>query len=266
MNTAVQAGPLARALASRTWRHQGRHITLVPLGAGLALVVLLLVLPRVYPEGIHGDVSTASSDLATVTGLHGTTGAALGAALLSAPGLLGVAAGLITLSISRAVIAGDLTSGVMEALLATPLRLRAVFLAYTGTALAAALLAWLTLVAAFTGPAWAVLTAGGGHVHLTTGYVLLGVLVPAGSMLWAASVTVFTAFLYPAGLRATAGLNGGLVRAVGLLPTLGATLAVALAPGKYTQVTAWYAGGSLTLATALLVAVPLVFKADRLLE
>ncbi|MGK5729410.1 hypothetical protein [Streptomyces sp. URMC 124] len=262
----MNAAPLARALASRTWRHQGKHIVLVPLGAGLALVLLLLVLPQVYPEGIHGSVTAASGDLASVTGLHDATGAALSTALLSAPSLLGVAAALITLSISRAVVAGDLTSGVMEALLATPLRLRAVFLAYTGTALAAALLAWLVLVAAFTGPAWIALTAGGAHVHLSTGYALLGVLVPAGSMLWAASVTVFTAFLYPAGLRATAGLNGGLVRTVALLPALGTTLAVTLVPRKYTEVTAWYAGGSLTLAAVLLTAVPLVFKADRVLE
>ncbi|MGW1072032.1 hypothetical protein [Streptomyces sp. NPDC002537] len=262
----MTVGPLARALVSRTWRHQGRQITLIPLGAGLALVLLLLALPRVCPEGIHGSATAASTDLAAVTGLHSATGAALSTALLSAPSLLGVAAALITLSISRAVVAGDLTSGVMEALLATPVRLRRVFLAYTATALAASLLAWLTLVVAFTGPAWAVLTVGGGRVHLTTGYVLLGVLVPAGSMLWAAAVTVFTGFLYPAGLRVTAGLNGGPVRAAALLPALGTTLAVSLAPGKYTVVTTWYAGGSLVLATVLLTVVPLVFKADRVLE
>ncbi|MEU4996194.1 hypothetical protein [Streptomyces sp. NPDC021622] len=262
----MTTGGLLGALLVRTWRHQGRQALLVPAAAGTGLVALLLVLPHIFPDAVHGELVAADNGLVAVAGLHSATARALSTALLAAPTLLGVAAALITGAVSRAVVSGDLAGGSMEALLATPVRLRSVYLAYTACALITGVLSWLVLVLSFTGLAWAALTLGGSSVHLSAGYLLLGLLVPAASVLWAASATVFVGFRWPAGLRPTAGIGGGLARAIALFPALGATTAASLAPDAYTTMTGWYVSGTVVLTAVLLVLMPLVFRAERVLE
>ncbi|WP_018547868.1 hypothetical protein [Streptomyces sp. LaPpAH-108] len=262
----ITTSDLLGALLIRTWRHQGRQALLVPAAAGTGLVALLLVLPHVFPGAVHGELVAADNGLVAVAGLHSATSRALSTALLVAPTLLGVAAALITGAVSRAVVSGDLGSGSMEALLASPVRLRSVYLAYTACALITGALSWLVLVVAFTGLAWVALTCGGSSVRLSSGYLLLGLLVPAASVLWAASATVFTGFRWPTGLRPTAGLGGGLARAVALLPALGATTVSSMLPDAYTTITGWYVGGTLALTAVLLVLMPLVFRVERVLE
>ncbi|MEW2128987.1 hypothetical protein [Streptomyces sp. NPDC005435] len=261
----MTTGRLLGALLLRTWRQQGRQALLVPAATGTGLVALLLVLPHVFPGAVHGGLVAADNGLVAVAGLHSTTSRALSTALLVAPTLLGVAAALITGAVSRAVVSGDLGSGAMEALLASPVRLRSVYVAYTACALIAGALSWLVLVLAFTGLAWAALAFGGSGVRLSPGYLSLGLLVPAASVLWAASATVFTGFCRPAGLRPTAGL-GGVARTVALLPALGATTVSGMRPEAYTTITGWYVGGTLTLTAVLLVLMPPVFRVERVLE
>jgi ABC-2 type transport system permease protein len=260
-------GRLARALARRAWAQQGRQALILPAAVATALVVLLLVAPRLFPAAVHGDLALPSSGPVRITTPDpATADAAMATALLTAPEVLSVAAALLSLTVSRALLGPDVSGGTAETLLATSLRPRTIFLGYLTVTYGLSLLAWATLAGVFLGLATLVIEAGGSSVAVTGAYGATVLFVPLASMLWATSLLTFVAFLRPAWLKVTAGLNGGPVRLAALAPALVAVVTFSLHPGSY-QVFVWaYVAGCAGAALTLLAVLGALFTGERLLD
>lgn len=258
---------LTRALTTRAWAQQGKQALAIPAATALGIVLLLLVLPQLAPGGIHGTPSLPTSGPIRIATGHGSRiDAAMATALLIAPQLLALAASLTGLTVSRSILAPDISGGIAESLLATSLRPRAIFFGYATAAFTFSLLAWAVLAGTFLGLATAAVLLGGSTIHLTGEYFATALLIPLASMLWATSLLTFVAFARPAWLKVTAGLNGGPVRAAGILPTLGATVFLAAEPSAY-RVFAWsYVGGCACASLALMTVLAALFNSERLLE
>ncbi|MFD8814104.1 hypothetical protein ACFV23_22040 [Streptomyces sp. NPDC059627] len=258
---------LARALLRRAWAQQGRQAVALPAAVAAAIVVLLLVVPRLIPGALHGDLTPPLSGPVRVTSAHpGLTDAAMATALLTAPELLALAASLMSLTVSRSILGPDVSGGMAEGLLATSLRPRTIFLGYVTATYALSLLAWAVLAGVFLGLATAAVALDGSSVAMTGEYGATALLIPLASMLWATSLLTFVAFLHPAWLKVTAGLNGGPVRLAALAPALAAVITLTARPGSYRLFSWSYVAGCAGASLVLLAALAALFAGERLLD
>lgn len=126
---------------------------------------------------------------------------------------------------SRKVVKGASISTVIPQSL-----LRGSCLAYLGASFVLTGAAWLVAILAFlaTGTLTAVVT--GASVALSVGYVVAVFIIPLSMGVWSATATLFGALLYPGSLDTRAGLNGGPIRIVAMLPAMIAVPSVLLLP------------------------------------
>ncbi|MDH6576500.1 hypothetical protein [Kitasatospora sp. MAP5-34] len=263
----MNARSLVPALAARAWAQQGRQVLAVPAAVSTGIIVLLLVLPQLIPGGRHGDQTLPpGAAVRIVDGTADGTASAMAVALLTAPALLGIGAALLSLTVSRSILGPDVSSGVMENLLATSMRPRSVFLCYVCAAFGLSALAWAVLAGTFLGLTTAVLAFSGSGVEVTGGYLTTSLLLPLASMLWATSLISFVAFVRPAWLKITAGLNGGPVRLAGILPALGSVIFTTVRPQDCGTFSWPYVIGVSCASAALMAALAALFNSERLLE
>ncbi len=203
----VQQGPLALALSAVVGAVSG---TMGFLGS--PELTTLAKTPGLLPTTVDQVVS-----------VHDAAGALLpitSYVVTLTPMMLGMMVALVATLTLPGVIADDVRGGGIEVLLAGPIPRRSLFAAYLGAALWLTAGAWaaalVSCVAAAVVTAWSV----GASVSVTGTFVVAMVVVPLSMGLWSAAATLFGALLYPASLDSRAGLNGGPIRLVAVLPSL----------------------------------------------
>lgn len=164
------------------------------------------------------------------------------------------------------MLAPDVSSGVMESLLATSLPPRALFLGYVAAAFSLSLLAWGILAGGFLGLALLVIGLTGDSVRVTGSYYVTTLLFPLVSLLWTASLISFIAFVRPAWLKVAAGLNGGPLRLGAILPGLVSVVVITADPDAYGVLSWSYIAGCAAAAALLLITLSMIFDEQRLLD
>lgn len=210
------------AFAKRAWIQQGiTTLLLAALLGGLFGVLIFLAtddvnalatMPDLVPSNTNGlvTVATSSGEFLPVTSYF----------LLMTPAILGTLIAIVATLTLPGVVADDITGGGIEALLAGPIPRRALFTAYLGAALVLASAAWAVAMLAFFSASLITAVVTGASVAISWVYAIALVVIPFSMGLWSATATLFGALLYPSSLDTKAGMNGGPIRLVAVLPAL----------------------------------------------
>ncbi|MDN6137816.1 hypothetical protein [Corynebacterium sp.] len=146
------------------------------------------------------------------------------------PAMLGTLVALVATLTLPGVVADDVSNGGIEVLLAGPIPRQRLFSSYLGAALVMTGVAWSIAMLAFTIAAVITSTIVGATVSLSLTYSAALVVIPLSMGVWSATATLFGALLYPNSLDSKAGLNGGPIRLVAMLPALVAVPSVLFLP------------------------------------
>lgn len=220
------------AFARRAWIQQG--VTAIWLAAAvgglLGALVFLSTGGGASPATIPELLPDEAGGLAAVRSADGEFLALTSYLLTMTPAILGMLVAIVATLTLPGVVADDISGGGIEALLAGPIPRRRLFTAYLGAALVLTALSWIVALLAFlvAGALTALLI--GASVSLTPAYGVALVVVPLSMGIWSATATLFGALLYPRSLDTRAGLNGGPIRLVAMLPALLAVPSVPLLP------------------------------------
>ena len=220
------------AFARRAWIQQGTTAIWLALVVGGALGVLVFVgsggagtmanLPDLVPVDPDG--------LAAVRDGDGEFSAMTSYLLTMTPAMLGMLVAIVATLTLPGVVADDIDGGGIEVLLAGPVPRRSLFSAYLGAALVLTSVAWVVATLSFLAAATVTALVIGFSVSLSPAYGVALLVVPASMGLWSATATLFGALLYPGSLDTRAGLNGGPIRLVAVLPAVVAVPSVLLLP------------------------------------
>lgn len=230
--TTVPARRRVSAFARRAWIQQGTTAVWLAALVGGALGVLVFLgsggvntlanMPDLIPSDPDGLVAvrdTAGEFLPMTSYL-----------LTMTPAILGMLVAIVATLTLPGVVADDITGGGIEALLAGPIPRRHLFSAYLGAALVLTTVAWIVAMLAFVLTSVVTSLVIGASVSLSPTYGVALVVVPLSMGVWSATATLFGALLYPSSLDTKAGLNGGPIRLVAMLPALIAVPSVLLLP------------------------------------
>lgn len=220
------------AFARRAWLQQGTTAVWLAALVGGALGVLVFLgsggvnslanMPDLIPSDPDGLVAvrdTAGEFLPMTSYL-----------LTMTPAMLGMLVAIVATLTLPGVVADDISGGGIEALLAGPIPRRRLFSAYLVASLILTAVAWLVAMFAFLVAAVVASLIVGASVSLSVAYGVSLVIVPLSMGVWSATATLFGALLYPSSLDTRAGLNGGPIRLVAMLPALVAVPSVLLLP------------------------------------
>jgi len=222
------------SFARRAWIQQGRTtVWLAALIGGLLGVLVLLGAggdntltntPDLLPDAADGWVSVRdqSGEFLPMASYM----------LLMTPAILGMLVAVVATLTLPGVVADDITGGGIEVLLAGPIPRRSLFTAYLGAALLLASAAWLVAMSAFAVAATLTAIAIGAAVSMSWLYVAALLAIPLTMGLWSAAATLFGALLYPRSLDSRAGMNGGPIRLLAILPALVAVPSVLTTPDQ----------------------------------
>lgn len=152
--------------------------------------------------------------------------------LTMTPAILGMLVAIVATLTLPGVVADDISGGGIEAMLAGPIPRRRLFSAYLGAALALTAAAWIVAMLAFLLAAVVTALVIGASASLSLTYGVALVVVPLSMGVWSATATLFGALLYPGSLDTKAGLNGGPIRLVAVLPALVAVPSMLLLPNR----------------------------------
>lgn len=128
------------------------------------------------------------------------------------------------------VTADDISGGGIEVLLAGPVPRRALFHSYLGAGLLLTAASWVVATATFGVAAAVAVLVLDMSVTLSPAFVVALVVVPSSMAVWSATATLFGALLYPGSLETKAGMNGGPIRLLAVLPAMIAVPTVLLLP------------------------------------
>lgn len=230
--TAAPARRRVFAFARRAWIQQGTiTVWLAALVGGLFGVLVFLgtggvntltSMPDLIPSDPAGlvAVSDGSGEFLPMTSYL----------LLMTPVILGMLVAIVATLTLPGVVADDITGGGIEALLAGPIPRRSLFTAYLGAALVLTSAAWVVAMLVFTLASFVTATIIGASISMSWVYGIALLIIPLSMGLWSATATLFGALLYPSSLDTKAGLNGGPIRLVAVLPALIAVPSVLLMP------------------------------------
>ncbi|MBM9463794.1 hypothetical protein JL108_10075 [Aeromicrobium sp. YIM 150415] len=186
--------------------------------------------------------------------------------LTMAPAVLGMLVAVVATLTLPGVVADDVSGGGIEVLLAGPIPRRSLFIAYLGAGLLLTAASWVVATVSFALAMAATAVVLGVSVTVSVAYVAAIVVVPLSMAIWSSTVTLFGALLYPGSLESKAGLNGGPIRLLAMLPALVAVPSVLLLPGWVLAALACVLVGT-TAASAVLVALTARgFRSTRVLS
>ena len=186
--------------------------------------------------------------------------------LTMAPAVLGMLVAVVATLTLPGVVADDVSGGGIEVLLAGPIPRRSLFIAYLGAGLLLTAASWVVATVSFALAMAATAMVLGVSVTVSVAYVAAIVVVPLSMAIWSSTVTLFGALLYPGSLESKAGLNGGPIRLLAMLPALVAVPSVLLLPGWVLAAIACVLVGT-TAASAVLVALTARgFRSTRVLS
>lgn len=210
------------AFARRAWLQQGMTAVwlAVLVGAALGALVFLGNGSVTTFANLPEMVLLQTDGIVTVRDDAGRLLPMTTYLLTMTPALLGTLVAIVATLTLPGVVADDISGGGIEVLLAGPIPRRRLFTAYLGAALAMTAVVWLTAMGVFG--AVAVVTAAivRASVTLSPGYGVALVVLPLSMGIWSGTATLFGALLHPRGLDSKAGMNGGPIRLVALLPAL----------------------------------------------
>lgn len=230
--TTAPARRRVSAFAKRAWIQQGSiTVWLAALVGGLFGVLVFLGTSGVNTITSMPDLIPSSPDgLVTVSDASGEFLPMTSYLLLMTPAILGMLVAIVATLTLPGVVADDITGGGIEALLAGPIPRRTLFNSYLGAALTLSSAAWVIAMVAFALTSVATAIIVGASVAMMWMYWIALLVIPFSMGLWSATATLFGALLYPSSLDTKAGLNGGPIRLVAVLPALIAVPSVLLLP------------------------------------
>lgn len=220
---------VARALCWRNRREQGwLRLVVVPVAFG-ALLVGIGAVAFYVPGVLTGPTRNALASLGSqyFGAAHNNTRLALAFIILQAPSLLALAASMTAASIAQNAVGTESARGSLEVLASGPVTMRSLFNAVLSSVFVLTVQSWFLLAFATLGVAAGGLIALGGTVHLPASYWVFAVVLPVPLALFAAAISLYLSFAFPAFLELRAGtMNVGLF--VPMLPAIAVMLLTTL--------------------------------------
>lgn len=207
------------AFARRAWQQQRSTAVWLAaaLGAGFGALVFL---------GWGGGATDAFAALVPAHGLAGVHDAAGGRLAMTsylltmAPAILGMFTSVVATLTLPGVVADDIDGGGIEVLLASPIPRRDLFRSYLEAGLILTSASWIVATVCFGLAAVVTASALRLDVTLSAAYLAALLVLPLAMAIWSAAATLFGALLHPGSLQSTAGMNGGGIRLLAVLPAM----------------------------------------------
>lgn len=224
--------PRVLAFARRAWIQQGATtVALAAVAGGLIGLLVFLGTAGVNTLTTTPGLIPGSPDgLAAVQDPSGEFLPLTSYLLTMAPAILGMLVAVVATLTLPGVVADDIRGGGIEALLAAPIPRRRLFLAYLGASLVLTGAAWSVAMLGFVGVGGITALVNGVTVSLSVAFVVAVFIIPLAMGVWSATVTLYGALLYPGSLDTKAGLNGGPIRLIAMLPAMITVPSILLLP------------------------------------
>ncbi|MGN0096257.1 MAG: hypothetical protein ACI38U_09345 [Corynebacterium sp.] len=231
--SATVRGTTARsaAFARRAWQQQRSTAVWLAAVIGGLLAVLIFAGPGgMNTAGLDDLIPAQGTGLVTVHDGGGDLLPVTTYLLSMAPAILGMLVAVVATLTMPGVTADDISGGGIEVLLAGPVPRRALFHSYLGAGLLLTAASWVVATATFGVAAVVAVLVLDMSVTLSPAFVVALVVVPFSMAVWSATATLFGALLYPGSLETKAGMNGGPIRLLAVLPAMIAVPTVLLMP------------------------------------
>lgn len=231
--SATVRGTTARsaAFARRAWQQQRSTAVWLAAVIGGLLAVLIFAGPGgMNTAGLDDLIPAQGTGLVTVYDGGGDLLPVTTYLLSMAPAILGMLVAVVATLTLPGVTADDISGGGIEVLLAGPVPRRALFHSYLGAGLLLTAASWVVATAVFGVAAVVAVLVLDMSVTLSPAFVVALVVVPFSMAVWSATATLFGALLYPGSLETKAGMNGGPIRLLAVLPAMIAVPTVLLLP------------------------------------
>lgn len=231
--SATVRGTTARsaAFARRAWQQQRSTAVWLAAVIGGLLAVLIFAGPGgMNTAGLDDLIPAQGTGLVTVYDGGGDLLPVTTYLLSMAPAILGMLVAVVATLTLPGVTADDISGGGIEVLLAGPVPRRALFHSYLGAGLLLTAASWVVATATFGVAAAVAVLVLDMSVTLSPAFVVALAVVPSSMAVWSATATLFGALLYPGSLETKAGMNGGPIRLLAVLPAMIAVPTVLLLP------------------------------------
>ena len=211
---------LTRALIYRAWIQQKITTVVVALAFGMMLGVMCAVDGAAVgtKQVPSTEMITAAQNVAELRGADGEVKVLNLVLIMQMPVLIALLVAVVATMILPGVAADDTEGSGLEVMLASGVPRRQLFVAYLAAGAALTLIGFAALLLGFIGAFLTSVMVGGMSFSASSAWWIGVFVFPLATGLWSASATLAGALLYPAGLESKAGLNGGWVRVVALLP------------------------------------------------
>lgn len=219
------------AFARRAWQQQRSTAVWLAAVIGGLLAVLIFAGPGgMNTAGLDDLIPAEGTGLVSVRDTGGDLLPVTTYLLSMAPAILGMLVAVVATLTLPGVTADDISGGGIEVLLAGPVPRRALFRSYLGAGLLLTAASWIVATATFGIAATVTLLALDMSVTLSLAFGVALIVVPFSMAGWSATATLFGALLYPGSLETKAGMNGGPIRLLAVLPAMIAVPTVLLLP------------------------------------
>ena len=219
------------AFARRAWQQQRSTAVWLAAVIGGLLAVLVFAGPGgMNTAGLDDLIPAEGTGLVSVRDTGGDLLPVTTYLLSMAPAILGMLVAVVATLTLPGVTADDISGGGIEVLLAGPVPRRALFRSYLGAGLLLTAASWIVATATFGIAATVTLLALDMSVTLSLAFGVALIVVPFSMAVWSATATLFGALLYPGSLETKAGMNGGPIRLLAVLPAMIAVPTVLLLP------------------------------------
>lgn len=232
MSTTVR-GTTARsaAFARRAWQQQRSTAVWLAAVIGGLLAVLIFAGPGgMNTAGLDDLIPAQGTGLVSVHDGEGDLLPVTTYLLSMAPAILGMLVAVVATLTLPGVTADDISGGGIEVPLAGPVPRRALFRSYLGAGLLLTAASWVVATVVFGVAAAVTVLVLDMSVTLSPAFVVALVVVPFSMAVWSATATLFGSLLYPGSLETKAGMNGGPIRLLAVLPAMIAVPTVLLLP------------------------------------
>lgn len=219
------------AFARRAWQQQRSTAVWLAAVIGGLLAVLIFAGPGgMNTAGLDDLIPAEGTGLVSIRDTGGDLLPVTTYLLSMAPAILGMLVAVVATLTLPGVTADDISGGGIEVLLAGPVPRRALFRSYLGAGLLLTAASWIVATATFGIAATVTLLALDMSVTLSLAFGVALIVVPFSMAVWSATATLFGALLYPGSLETKAGMNGGPIRLLAVLPAMIAVPTVLLLP------------------------------------
>ncbi|MDO5343587.1 MAG: hypothetical protein Q4F02_01630 [Candidatus Saccharibacteria bacterium] len=213
---------LTRALIYRAWIQQKITTVVVALALGVMMGVMCVLDGAAVgtKQTPPAEMIAVVQNVAELRGADGEIKALNSVLIMQMPALIALLVAVVATMILPGVVADDTEGSGLEVMLASGVPRRQLFAAYLAAGAALTLMGFVALLLGFIGAFLASVMVGGMSFSARSAWWIGVFVFPLATGLWSASATLAGALLYPAGLESKAGLNGGWVRVVALLPVI----------------------------------------------